>query len=261
MQVEAALSLWQNAYTDAAKLGEDHPFFSITLRNLGLLYFAKQDLDKAESLLRKSVKILQTFGANYPDLSIDYYFLGRIDSLKGNSQLAVNWYEKGIKICQEHPPDDDTMPQLLAFAATAYHALGAEEKEAEALKQFDNSIIKPDVSRAEAMGRTARLLTDDGGRCKFSGKNPYDVVADKIYTKAVNAFERHAISREFGLYLLNRAETRFRIGKSEQALSDVERADQMLSRFGYHQDLERTVSLKASCLMKLHRRQESDAKQ
>lgn len=224
--------MWTRAYEVAEKLGPDHPFLSISLRNLSALYFgARRNLDKAEPLLLRSVQILNPLGETYPDLAEDYYCLGRIACMRGKFDQALVWYEKAEKICQVQPPHDDMLPDLYCGFATIYRAFGDAKKESQYLDKIDQlERLRSSKAKALVYRRLTGWLETDGKFLPRSKDNPFNTIAINLYRKEIELLqEQNPGDERLGEAYQQCAMIRMSLSDDQGALDDLTRAIKIFS--------------------------------
>ncbi len=154
--------------------------------NIGSVYHAKGERDKALEQYEKSLKIcLATIGENHPDTAMTYNNIGSVYHAKGERDKALEQYEKSLKIClatigENHPDTAMTYNNI----GSVYHAKGERDK---ALEQYEKSLKIKLATIGENHPDTATTYHNKGFvyRDKKSYTNAFKAVAKatEIYLK------------------------------------------------------------------------------
>ena len=83
-KLEDGLICFKNAYNL-------NPTNGNTLNYYGFCLIVNKDLDKAEEILQKAIKLSDSSG------KFAYFYLGHISFIKGNNERALNYYREGFK--------------------------------------------------------------------------------------------------------------------------------------------------------------------
>jgi len=164
-KIAEARAIWLKAFAIAQKLGPSHPWYTVSLRNLGRLYMIDcTDFDKPKSYFQRELSILKTLGDNYPDLIYDYYYLARIYSIKGQFEQARQNLERAVVISQDQSTDSDTLIHLFSYIQVPYHALGLQNQEREYQRKLMAHLLHkyPANEVAQEICPLARTVKQDG---------------------------------------------------------------------------------------------------
>ena len=83
-------------------MGKEHPSIGLALSNLGMLYFVKEDYQKAEIPLQESIDFFYRIKAfKDPFLSLAYYWLGRTYLESNQLKKSEEVLRKSILIREE----------------------------------------------------------------------------------------------------------------------------------------------------------------
>lgn len=174
-QTELAIKLWTQALGVAKKLGVDHPWYSISLKNLIELHFIhNDDINTIHQLIQLDLDALKPLGPTYADRTIDLMYLGRIMSIKGQFSESRKCYEEALPLADYNPISKDVQQQILLVVQVPYTALHADKEALEAGKKLiDLSIRRHSGNVADAekeLLTTACVLRHDGISASFANR-------------------------------------------------------------------------------------------
>jgi tetratricopeptide (TPR) repeat protein len=192
---QGAKKLWYKALVEARKLGPNHPWYSITLRNLIFVHFrCNDDLNLITQLLNEDLAVLKPLGAGYEDQTFDLQYLGRIKNMQGDFAGAKHCFEEAVRIAEPSPTSRDVIPECLAYLTVAYTALHAD-KEAESSR---NKLITIYIRRhlrnpLESMGDVqycCGCIGHDADNAAAKDRRPFRLAALELLTRIL-AFNVH----------------------------------------------------------------------
>jgi len=115
---------------DEKALGTDHPDVGTGLNNLGWLYKALGDYDKAEPLLKRALEIDEkALGTDHPSVARDLNNLGLLYKALGDYDKAEPLYERALEIDEKVlGPDHPNVAIRLNNLGSLYNNLGDYDK-------------------------------------------------------------------------------------------------------------------------------------
>jgi tetratricopeptide (TPR) repeat protein len=116
-------------------LGPEHPSVAAALNNLAIVYYSKDELDKAESLYQRTLKIREkTLGPEHPGIAGTLNNLAEIQRLRGDYAAADTLYRRSIENWEKTAAEHPYIAYPLANLAIVRRTLG-DYAEAEQLYQ------------------------------------------------------------------------------------------------------------------------------
>ena len=167
-------------------LGEDHPDYATSLNNLGVLYDAMRQYDRAELKYTQALEIRRrVLGENHPDYATSLYCLGALYSIMAQYDKAEQKYTQALEIRRrvlgENHPD---YARSLNDLGVVYDAMGeyekAEEKYTQALEIRKRVLGENHPDYAQSLHNLGVLYFHMGQYEKAEGK----------YTQALEIFKR-----------------------------------------------------------------------
>ncbi len=184
-----SIKLWEKALPLAKKLGVDHPFYSITLRNLGLLHYftyeCGRDYEKSRRYFEEELALLTPLGPDYPDLAFTLHYLGSIATVRGRYEEAWERYQRALAIGIKYPLDSQLAVTTKFFALVPLLQLRRTRQFTDLKDELKRSALE-ERSPAKAIGtylQHAYQIYSVGFRAKDQG--PYRETAVMLMNDAI----------------------------------------------------------------------------
>ena len=153
-------------------LGPDHPSVAAAVNNLAIIYYLKGDLDKAESLYQRTLKIREdAFGPDHPGVAAALSNLGEIHRLRGDYAAADTLYRRSIERWEkttggEHPYIAYPLANLAIVRRTLGDYTEAELLYQRALLVREKALGPKDSEVASTLNNLGTLYTSKGDLIK-----------------------------------------------------------------------------------------------
>ncbi len=236
-QDDKAISLWTKALAEAEQLGKEHPWYSVSLRNLGVLYFnsnAPDSLDKAREYFVRERDALKALGTNYEDQAFGLQYLARIDALQGQYESSVTNYLNALRLSEKY---GSPQPQSLLEVQVPLLMTRREDESQRIREQLRNIVARayPDPVRqaGEYLKLTEKLETDAARLTDKNKSAPYYQVCALALTDALKLVPGTGDDQtllERGLVLLRRSRDLRMQDKYKDACIDARNALAVLQK-------------------------------
>ena len=148
-------------------LGPEHASVAAALNNLAIVYYSKEELDKAESLYQRTLKIREKIlGPDHPGVAGTLSNLGEIHRLRGNYAAADALYRRSIetweKTAAEHPYIAYPLSNLAIVRRTLGDYAEAEELYQRALAIRESALGPKDSDVGSTLNNLGTLYTSKG---------------------------------------------------------------------------------------------------
>lgn len=160
----------------------DHPDLAATLNHLGTLYASRGQVDKAEILLQRALRIRETaLGPDHPDVAQTLNNLAGVEMMKDRFDEAEALLRRGLAIREAAlPPDHPDIAANLQALAVLYNT---QDRHAEAEPLHRRSLAIWRKTLGPDHPRLGLVLTNLANACAGNGK---DQEAEALYRQAID---------------------------------------------------------------------------
>ncbi len=155
------------------------------MNNLGAVYYAKRDFQKAEDFLKRALTLTEAaFGPSHPELTFTLSTLGLLYSTTGRYREAEDLYRRSIGILERDKPVFDARIARILHTLSAMYGKAGRKADADAALAEAASIARrqiaqhPDMAvifedyavslKKEGKGKEAEALRGEARRARTS---------------------------------------------------------------------------------------------
>lgn len=234
-----AIEVYEHAGNKAKQtFGEDSSQYASILNNMAGVYRTQGELQKAIDLFKEAAAIYGKLG-----MEDAYPYAGVMNNLalccqeKGNYPCSIEYLDKALRIYERNPESKWETALSYNNMTALYSAMGDKDGAnfciRRALKAFEACEDEPNVSYCAGMNSLAGFLFTEG---EFER-------AAAVYRKSARyTLKFFGENLEYAQTCQNIGRTYERLGRRDEAISSLERADRIYSRL-LGKDHERTSSV------------------